>query len=585
MMAFKFFGAIFQEANEMDLKQNSRAISEGPNRAPARAMLKAAGFTDDDLKKPFIGIANTWIEIGPCNYHLRDLAAALKHGIREAGGTPMEFNTVSISDGITMGAEGMRTSLVSREVIADSIELVARGNHFDGIVALVGCDKTIPGAVMALARLDIPGLVLYGGSIAPGNCGGKDITIQDVFEAVGAHARHKIDDRQLLDIENAACPGPGACGGQFTANTMAMACEFLGISPLGSASVPAVDAHKPEVAHEIGKLVMKLLERKLTPRQVITHKSIENAIAGVAASGGSTNAVLHLLAIAHEAGFEFDIEEFEKVCARVPIIASLKPAGDYVATDLYRAGGTALIARRLHEAKLLHSDAITVSCKTIGEEAQTAKETPNQKVVHTMDKPLKKRGGLVILKGNLAPEGCVLKTAGHDVQHFEGPARVFNSEEETFAAVQQNKIKSGDVVVIRYEGPRGGPGMREMLAVTAAIVGAGLSDSVALLTDGRFSGATHGFMVGHVAPEAARGGPIAAVKDGDKITIDVANRELRFAISEDEMAKRMRGWSAPKPRYQSGVMRKYAREVSSAARGAVTTIFTEQPASQGVAAD
>ena len=564
----------------MDLKHNSRAISEGPNRAPARAMLKAAGFNDEDLKCPFVGIANTWIEIGPCNYHLRDLAAALKVGIREAGGTPMEFNTVSISDGITMGAEGMRMSLVSREVIADSIELVARGNHFDAIVALVGCDKTIPGAVMALARLDIPGLVLYGGSIAPGQCGGKDITIQDVFEAVGAHGRHKINDSELLAIENAACPGPGACGGQFTANTMAMACEFLGISPLGSASVPAVDAHKPEVARAMGKMVMRLLERQVTPRQVITRDALENAIAGVAASGGSTNAVLHLLAIAHEAGLELDIEEFERVCARTPIIADLKPGGQYVATDLYRAGGTAVVAKRLHEAKLLHSDAMTVSCRTIGEEAAAAQETPKQQVVRPMDKPLKKRGGLVILKGNLAPEGCVLKTAGHDVQHFEGPARVFDSEEAAFAAVQQNKIQAGDVVVIRYEGPRGGPGMREMLAVTAAIVGAGLSDSVALLTDGRFSGATHGFMAGHVAPEAARGGPIAAVQDGDTIAIDVAKRELRVAISEQEMEKRMRQWSEPKLRYPGGVMAKYARQVSSAARGAVTTEFAEATAAQ-----
>jgi dihydroxy-acid dehydratase len=574
-----------QEAEEMDLKQNSRAISEGPSRAPARAMLKAAGFNDEDLKRPFIGIANTWIEIGPCNYHLRDLAASLKQGIREAGGTPMEFNTVSISDGITMGAEGMRTSLVSREVIADSIELVARGNHFDAIVALVGCDKTIPGAVMALARLNIPGLVLYGGSIAPGQCGGKDITIQDVFEAVGAHGRHKIDDSELLAIENAACPGPGACGGQFTANTMAMACEFLGISPLGSASVPAVNAHKPEVARAMGKMVMRVLEQQVTPRQVITRDALENAIAGVAASGGSTNAVLHLLAIAHEAGLEFDIEEFERVCARTPIIADLKPGGQFVATDLYHAGGTALVAKRLHEAKLLNSNAMTVSCRTIGEEAAAAQETPKQQVVRPMDKPLKKRGGLVILKGNLAPEGCVLKTAGHDVQHFEGPARVFDSEEAAFAAVQQNKIQAGDVVVIRYEGPRGGPGMREMLAVTAAIVGAGLSDSVALLTDGRFSGATHGFMAGHVAPEAARGGPIAAVKDGDTIAIDVGRRELRVAISEQEMEKRLRQWSAPKMRYPGGVMAKYARQVSSAARGAVTTEFAEVPAMQAVGTD
>jgi len=569
----------------MDLKQNSRAISEGPSRAPARAMLKAAGFNDDDLKRPFIGIANTWIEIGPCNYHLRDLAAALKQGIREAGGTPMEFNTVSISDGITMGAEGMRTSLVSREVIADSIELVARGNHFDGIVALVGCDKTIPGAVMALARLNIPGLVLYGGSIAPGQCGGKDITIQDVFEAVGAHARHKINDADLLAIENAACPGAGACGGQFTANTMAMACEFLGISPLGSASVPAVDAHKPEVARAMGKTVMNLLARGLTPRQVITRESLENAIAGVAASGGSTNAVLHLLAIAHEAGVDLDIEDFERVCARTPIIADLKPFGRFVATDLYHAGGTALVAKRLHEAKKLHSSAMTVSGRTIGEEAAAANETPQQQVVHTMDRALKERGGLCILKGNLSPEGCVLKIAGEEKDHFEGPARVFNSEEEAFAAVQQNQIKAGDVIVIRYEGPRGGPGMREMLAVTAAIVGAGLGDSVALLTDGRFSGATHGFMAGHVAPEAARGGPIAAVKDGDTIAFDVMRRELRVAISEQEMEKRLRNWTAPKPRYPSGVMAKYARQVASASRGAVTTDFAEQPAMQGVAAD
>ena len=536
-------------------------------------MLKAAGFDDEALRRPFIGIANTWIEIGPCNYHLRELAAALKEGIRQAGGTPMEFNTVSISDGITMGAEGMRMSLVSREVIADSIELVARGNHFDAIVAIVGCDKTIPGATMALARLDIPGLVLYGGSIAPGHCNGRDITIQDVFEAVGAHAKHRISDAELLEIENSACPGAGACGGQFTANTMAMACEFLGISPLGSASVPAVDARKPEVARQVGGLVMDLLRRDLTTRQVITRDSLENAIAGVAATGGSTNAVLHLLAIAHESGIDLDIEQFEAVCARVPIVADLKPGGRFVATDLYRAGGTALVAKRLHEAGLLRSGAITVTGRTIGEEAAKAVETPNQEVVRPMDRPLKPRGGLVILKGNLAPDGCVLKIAGEERTRFEGPARVFDSEEKAFAAVQAGEIRKGDVVVIRYEGPRGGPGMREMLGVTAALIGAGLGDSVALLTDGRFSGATHGLMAGHVAPEAACGGPIAAVRDGDAIVFDVEARELRVGISQLEMRRRLEHWRPPAFRYQNGVMAKYARQVSSAARGAVTTAF------------
>ena len=554
----------------MEGKENSRAISEGASRAPARAMLKAVGFTDEDLRRPFIGVANTWIEIGPCNYHLRDLAASLKQGIREAGGTPMEFNTVSISDGITMGAEGMRTSLVSREVIADSIELVARGNHYDAIVALVGCDKTIPGAAMALARLNIPGLVLYGGSIAPGNCGGRDVTIQDVFEAVGAHAQHRISDAELLKLENTACPGAGACGGQFTANTMALACEFLGLSPLGSASVPAVDAAKPEVARAVGKMVMELLRRRQTPRQIVTREALENAIAGVAATGGSTNAVLHLLAIAHEAGVPLTLADFDRISARVPLLADLKPGGRFVATDLYRAGGTALVARRLHEAGLLHSDALTVSGRTIGEEAAVARETPAQEVVRPLAQPLKATGGLVILKGNLAPEGCVLKVAGHEMVHFSGPARVFNSEEEAFAAVQGGGIRAGDVVVIRYEGPRGGPGMREMLAVTAALVGAGLGDSVALLTDGRFSGATHGLMAGHVAPEAARGGPIAAVRDGDTVVFDIARRELRVDLTEDEIKARLAQWQAPAPRYPSGVMAKYARQVSSAAQGAVT---------------
>jgi dihydroxy-acid dehydratase len=553
-----------------EAKLNSAALTQGASRAPARAMLKAVGFTDEDLQRPLIGVANTWIEIGPCNYHLRELAASVKQGIRSAGGTPMEFNTVSISDGITMGTEGMRTSLVSREVIADSIELVARGNQFDGIVALVGCDKTIPGALMALARLNLPGLVLYGGSIAPGNFHGKDVTIQDVFEAVGAHAQKRMSDADLLAMENGACPGAGACGGQFTANTMAMVGEFLGLSLMGSASVPALDARKPEAAQAAGAKVMELLKRDLRPRQILTPEAFENAIASVAATGGSTNAVLHLLAIAYEAGVALSIDDFDRVSERVPLLADLKPGGRFVATDLYHAGGTGLVAKRLKEAGLLHGDAITVSGRSIGEEAQAASEAAAQEVVRPIDKPLKPTGGLVILKGNLAPEGCVVKVAGHQQVHHRGPARVFDSEEAAFAAVQQGRIRSGDVLVIRYEGPRGGPGMREMLGVTAALVGAGLGDSVALLTDGRFSGATHGLMAGHVAPEAASGGPIAALHDGDVVVFDVSCRELRVELSDDEIRKRLASWRQPEARYRTGVMAKYARQVSSAALGAVT---------------
>jgi dihydroxy-acid dehydratase len=533
-------------------------------------MLKAVGFTDADLNRPIIGIANTWIEIGPCNYHLRDLAAAVKEGVREAGGTPMEFNTVSISDGITMGCEGMRTSLVSREVIADSIELVSRGNLFDGVVALAGCDKTIPGTAMALARLNVPGLVLYGGSIAPGHAGGHDITIQDVFEAVGAVAAGRISQQQFVDIENHACPGPGACGGQFTANTMATVCEFLGISPLGSASVPAMDPKKKDVARAAGRLVLDLVKRDLRPRAIITRDAIENAIASVAATGGSTNAVLHLLAIAREAGVPLAIDDFDRVSARVPLLADLKPSGRFVATDLYRAGGSALVAQRLAEAGLLKSAAVTVTGRTIGEEASEAHERPGQEVVRPNAHPLSPWGGLVILKGNLAPEGAVVKVAGHELWKHRGPARVFDGEEATFAAVQRGAIRAGDVVVIRYEGPRGGPGMREMLAVTAAIVGAGLGDSVALLTDGRFSGATHGLMAGHVAPEAAVGGPIAAVRDGDIISFDIPARRLTVEISDAEMDARLRAWTPPPARFETGVMAKYARLVSSAAMGAVT---------------
>ena len=545
-------------------------ITQGPARAAARAMLKAVGFTDTDLKKPLVGIANTWIEIGPCNYHLRDLAEHVKRGVREAGGTPMEFNTISISDGITMGTAGMRASLISREVIADSIELVARGNGFDAIVALVGCDKTIPGAVMALARLNIPGLVLYGGSIAPGHVDGKDLTVQDVFEAIGAFGAGRLDAGGLRRIEDGACPGAGACGGQFTANTMAAVCELLGISPMGSASVPAVDPAKAAVAVEAGKLAMALHNGNVTPRAIITRDAIENAIAVVAASGGSTNAVLHLLAIAREAGVALDLSVFDQISARVPLLADLKPGGRFVATDLHKAGGTRLLAHRLAAAKALHADAITVTGRTIGDEAALAVETPKQEVVRPLSDPIAPTGGLVILRGNLAPEGSVVKISGHVRSSHRGPARVFDSEEDAFDAVQAGRISAGDVVVIRYEGPRGGPGMREMLAVTAAIVGAGLGESVALITDGRFSGATRGLMVGHVSPEAASGGPIAAVHDGDIITLDVPSREISVNLSSTAIRERLASWAPPSPKFETGVMAKYARLVSSAAVGAVT---------------
>jgi dihydroxy-acid dehydratase len=553
-----------------NLKPRSHVITNGPDRAPSRAMLKAVGFTDEDLSRPIVGVANTWIEIGPCNFHLRHLAAKVKEGIRAAGGTPMEFNTVSISDGISMGAEGMKCSLVSREVIADSIELVARGNHFDALVCISGCDKTNPGVVMALARLDIPGLALYGGSIAPGHLAERDLTIQDVFEAVGAYGRGKINAEQLKTIEDTACPGAGACGGQFTANTMSTVMEFLGISPLGSNGIPALAGEKDEAALAAGKLVMELLRRDLRPSRILTRKALENAIVAVAATGGSTNAVLHLLAIAREAGVELKIDDFDRISTSTPLLADLKPGGRFVANDLYRAGGIQLVAKRLLEAGLLHSDAMTVTGKTIGEAARGVNETPGQEVVRPLSNPLKATGGLVILRGNLAPEGCVVKVAGHERMLHKGPARVFDREEDSFQAVQKGQIKANDVVVIRYEGPKGGPGMREMLAVTAALVGAGLGDSVALLTDGRFSGATHGLMAGHVAPEAADGGPIAAVRDGDTIVFDIKNRRLDVELSQEELNARLRQWKAPKPRYESGVMAKYAKLVSSASEGAVT---------------
>ena len=553
-----------------NLKPRSSVVTDGPDRAPSRAMFKAVGFSDEDLSRPIIGVANTWIEIGPCNFHLRRLAAKVKEGVRAAGGTPMEFNTVSISDGISMGVEGMKCSLISREVIADSIELVARGNHFDALVCLSGCDKTNPGVVMALARLDIPGLALYGGSIAPGHLGDRDLTIQDVFEAVGAYGSGRINAEQFKAVENTACPGAGACGGQFTANTMSTVLEFLGISPMGSNGIPATVAEKEDAAFNAGKLVVDLLRRDLRPSQILTRKAVENAIAAVAATGGSTNAVLHLLAIAREAGVELTIDDFDRISSRTPLIADLKPGGRFVANDLYKAGGIQLIAKRLVDGDLIHADAMTVTGKTIAEAAQMANETSGQEVVRSLANPLKPTGGLVILKGNLAPEGCVVKVAGYERMAHKGPARVFDREEDAFQAVQRGQIKPNDVVVIRYEGPKGGPGMREMLGVTAALVGASLGDSVALLTDGRFSGATHGLMAGHVAPEAAHGGPIAAVRDGDTIIFDVHARRLDVEISEEELKARLRQWTPPRPRYTAGVMAKYAKLVSSASEGAVT---------------
>ncbi len=553
-----------------DLKKHSSAITDGPSRAPARSMFKAVGFTDEDLRKPLIGVANTWIEIGPCNYHLHRLAAKVKEGIRAAGGTPLEFNTISINDGITMGAEGMKASLISREVIADSIELVARGNHFDGLVCISGCDKTNPGVMMALARLDIPGLVLYGGSIAPGHYQGRDLTIQDVFEAVGKYTSGKIDDGGLKAIEDAACPGPGSCGGQFTANTMSTVMEFLGISPMGSNGIPAMSPDKDAAAFAGGQLVMQLLRTDLRPSHIFTRPAFENAISAVAATGGSTNAVLHLLALAHEAGVALDIDDFDRISAATPIITDLKPGGRFAAADLHAAGGIQLVAQRLFEGGYLHGDVITVTGKTLREEAAQAKETPGQAVVVTTDNPIKATGGLVILKGNLAPEGCVVKMAGHNMLYHRGPARVFDTEDAAFEAVKNNQIKSNDVVVIRYEGPRGGPGMREMLGVTSALAGAGLDASVALLTDGRFSGATHGLMAGHVAPEAARGGPIAAVREGDIVVFDINARQLNVELAADELTARLKEWQPPEPHYKGGVMAKYANSVSSAAKGAVT---------------
>jgi dihydroxy-acid dehydratase len=551
-------------------KRKSAALTDGPERAPARAMLKGVGFSDDDLARPLIGVATTWIETMPCNLNQRELAQHVKRGVRAAGGTPMEFNTISVSDGVSMGTEGMRASLVSREVIADSIELVARGHLLDGLVCLVGCDKTIPAAVMALARLDLPGLVLYNGSIAPGSFRGRDVTIQDVFEAVGAHAVGKMTDADLHELEGVACPGAGACGGQFTANTMSTALDFLGISPAGLNGIPALHPSKGDAAEEAGRLAMDLLRHDVRPSQIITREALENAAAAIVATGGSTNGVLHLLAIARELEIPLELDDFDDIAARTPIVASLKPGGRFVATDMYEAGGVALVARELLKRELVHAGAPNVDGRSLGEIAAAAEERPGQEVVVPIEEPLKPIGGLAVLRGNLAPEGCVVKLAGHERLHHRGPARIFDSEEDCFAAVRDKRIVPGDVVVIRYEGPAGGPGMREMLHVTGAIVGEGLGEEIALVTDGRFSGATHGLMVGHVSPEAARGGPLAALQEGDTVVLDVEGRTLSVELSEDELVSRLAKWKAPPPRYTTGVFAKYAALVSSASEGAVT---------------
>lgn len=547
----------------------SHIITQGRTRAGARAMLKAIGFTDEDLAKPIIGVASTWIETMPCNIHLRRLAERVKEGIRAAGATPMEFNTIAISDGITMGTEGMKASLISREVIADSIELVGRGHMFDAVVALVGCDKTAPGTAMALARLDVPGLILYGGTIAPGKFRGKDVDIVSVYEAIGAAVAGKITDQELTELENVACPGPGSCGGQYTANTMALAMEFLGLAAMRTAGVPAVDPRKDDVAYSCGELIVKMQRENLRPSRILTRGAFENAIAGVAATGGSTNAVLHLLALAREAGVPLTIDDFDTISKRTPLLANLKPLGQYVAVDFDRAGGTSLIAKLLLHAGLMEGSCLTVSGRTIAEEADKSTAKPDNEIIYSIDKALKPEGGLVILKGNLAPEGSVVKLSGHERTRHEGPARLFNREEDAMAAITGGQVKEGDVLIIRYEGPRGGPGMREMLGVTAALVGAGLGPSVALVTDGRFSGGTRGLMIGHAAPEAAVGGPLAFLKDGDTVTIDIERRRIDADLSDSEWAERRAGWQAPAPHYKTGVFGRYAALVSSAAEGAI----------------
>jgi dihydroxy-acid dehydratase len=552
-------------------RHKSSTLLDGPSRAAARAMLHAIGFSEEDLKKPLVGVAHCWTETMPCNFNHRDLAERVKQGVREAGGTPMEFNTISVSDGVSMGTQAMKASLVSREVIADSIELMGHGNLFDAIVVIVGCDKTIPAGAMAMLRLNLPSVLLYGGSILPGKHRGIDVTIQDVFEAVGRHSAKKMDDKELGEVTRSACPGAGACGGQYTANTMALAMEFFGLAAMGSGSVPAVDPDKGDVAMEAGKRVMNLLAKGVTPRDLITRRSFDNAIATVAATGGSTNGVLHFLALAREMGVALDIDDFSRISKRTPILTDLKPGGKYVAVDFHNAGGSRLLARRMLEAGLLDGSCRTVSGRTLSEEADLAQETPGQKVLSAPGEHFKATGGLVILKGSLAPEGSVVKMAGHERTKHRGPARVFDSEEAAFAAVENKLIRPGDVVVIRYEGPRGGPGMREMLGVTAAIVGQGLGEEVALITDGRFSGATRGLMIGHVAPEAAAGGPIAAVRDGDMINIDTDADRLDVELPPAEIEARLRNYQAPAPRFKVGVFAKYTALVASASDGAVTS--------------
>jgi dihydroxy-acid dehydratase len=553
-----------------DPRHQSRVLLDGSDRAAARSFFKAIGFTDEDLSKPLVGVAHCWIEITPCNWNHQKLAEKVKEGVRAAGGTPIEFNTISVTDGIAMGTQGMKASLVSREVVADSVEVVARGHLLDAVVGISGCDKTIPGMVMALARLNLPGLMLYGGSIMYGEYRGRRLTVQDVFEAIGAFNAGKIDARELREIENRACPGAGACGGQFTANTMSTAFEMLGISPMGFNGVPAADPKKAEVAFESGRLVMDLLRKGITPRSIVTKRALLNAIAGVMATGGSTNAVLHLLAVAREAGVRLSIDEFDRVSRKTPLLADMKPWGRFTAPEMYEAGGMAVVAKRLLDAGLLAADAPTVTGRTIGDEAQAARETPGQQVIRPLATPIAPHGGLAILRGNLAPDGCVAKVAGHAEKVFRGTARVFEREEDAFAAVKAGRIKAGDVIVVRYEGPKGGPGMREMLHVTGALQGAGLGATVGLITDGRFSGASHGFMVGHIAPEAAVGGPIAALRNGDTILIDVGKRRLDVELSTAEIKKRLRTAKPPKPLYAWGALAKYARLVSSASDGAVT---------------
>jgi dihydroxy-acid dehydratase len=553
------------------MKLQSYTITQGRDRAPARAMLKAIGFTDEDLKKPIIGVANTWIETMPCNYNLRELAKHVKAGVRAAGGTPMEFNTVAISDGVTMGTEGMKASLISRDVIADSIELVARGHMFDGIICLVACDKTIPGAAMALLRLNVPGVILYGGTIMPGEYNGRALTIQDVFEAVGANAAGRISDDELQAIEDKACPGAGACGGQFTANTMATVMEMIGLSPFNTAASPQVDPRKEQIAFRCGQIVMDAVTNDRKPRAIATRSAFDNAIAAVAATGGSTNSVLHLLAMAREGDVKLDIDDFQEISNRTPLLVDLKPAGNYVANDVDKAGGWPVVAKRLVDGGYVDGAAKTVTGRTFAEEASEAVETPGQQVIRPLSNPIKSSGGLVILRGSLAPDGCVIKVTGIERKGQRGPARVFETEESAMQAVLSGNIKHGDVVVIRYEGPKGGPGMREMLGVTGAIMGAGLGDSVALLTDGRFSGATRGFMIGHVAPEAAVGGPIAAVQEGDIINIDIEKRTIDLEVTPETVADRLQRWKRPAPKYDQGVFAKYIALVSSAAEGAVTS--------------